>query len=48
MFGLKKAKKKTNKEIIVSILKPINPGLKKEDFIKDLETCIYSELDLLN
>jgi len=44
----KKGKKKTNKEIIVSILKPINPGLKKEDFIKDLETCIYSELDLLN
>ena len=44
----KKGKKKTNKEIIVSILKPINPGLRKEDFVQDLETCIYSELDLLN
>ena len=44
----KKGTKKTNKEIIVSILKPINPGLRKEDFVQDLETCIYSELDLLN
>ncbi len=40
--------KKTNKEITISILKPINPGLTKEDFISTLENNIYSELDLLN
>ena len=43
-FGLKQ----TNKEIIVSILKPISPGLKKENFIKTLENNIYSELNLIN
>ena len=44
----KKGKKNTNKEIIVSILKPINPGLTKEDFLKDLQQNIYSELDIIN
>ena len=44
----KVGKKKANKEITISILKPINPGLTKEDFISTLETNIYSELDLLN
>ena len=43
-----------SKEIIVvsiltiSILKPIVPGLEKEIFLKELESIIYSELDILN
>ncbi len=44
----KKGKKNPNKEIIISILRPINPGLEKEDFIKSLEEKIYSELDRIN
>ena len=44
----KKGKKISNKEITISILKPINPGLSKNDFIKTLEENIYSELDLIN
>jgi 1-acyl-sn-glycerol-3-phosphate acyltransferase len=44
----KKGKKKTNKDITVSILKPIGPGLEKEAFIKNLEKNIYSELDQIN
>jgi 1-acyl-sn-glycerol-3-phosphate acyltransferase len=43
-FGLKKS----NKTITISILKPISSGLPKEEFIKNLEYNIYSELDLLN
>ncbi len=41
-------KKKMNKEITISILKPIDPGLTKEEFMNTLEKKIYSELDLLN
>ena len=44
----KKGFKNTNKKITISILKPISPGLSKEEFIKLLEKNIYSELDLLN
>ena len=44
----KKKKKKTNTILTISILKPIEPGLKKEIFLKELEGAIYSELDLLN
>ena len=44
----KKGIKISNKEIIISILKPINPGLKKERFMQDLEQSIYSELNLIN
>ena len=44
----KKGNKSANKQIVVSILKPINPGLSKEDFIKILEETIYSELDFIN
>mgnify|MGYP001187078258 CR=1 FL=1 len=44
----KKGKNKSHQEITVSILKPINPGLSKDDFIQVLEKNIYSELDLLN
>ena len=40
--------KTPNKEIIISILKPIAPGLEKESFLKNLEKNIYSELDLIN
>ncbi len=39
---------KTNKTISVSILKPINPDIKKEDFLNLLEDTIYSELDKIN
>ena len=40
--------KNNNRTITISILKPIPPGLPKEEFIKLLEKNIYSELDLLN
>ena len=36
------------KTITISILKPIEPGLEKENFLKQLEQSIYSELDALN
>ena len=38
----------TNKTINISVLKPINPGLNKEDFLNLLEKNIYSELDKMN
>ena len=41
-------KKKMNKEITVSILEPIEPGLSKEEFTSKLEKKIYTELDKLN
>ena len=37
-----------NQEITISILKPIMPGLEKNNFLKSLEEKIYLELDLLN
>ncbi len=40
--------KKPNKEITISILQPIEPGLNKNEFIEILEKKIYQELDLLN
>ena len=40
--------KKINKILTISILKLIEPGLKKEIFLKELESAIYSELDILN
>ena len=39
--------KKTNKVITISILKPIKPGLQKEEFLKMLEKNIYDELNLI-
>ena len=39
--------KKTNKVITVSILKPIRPGLQKEEFLQVLQKKIYDELDLI-
>jgi 1-acyl-sn-glycerol-3-phosphate acyltransferase len=44
----KKGSKKINTILTISILKPIEPGLKKEIFLKKLENVIYSELDILN
>mgnify|MGYP006102578241 FL=1 len=44
----KKGSKKINTILTISILKAINPGLKKEIFLKELENAIYSELDVLN
>ena len=43
----KKGIKKTNKVITISILKPIKPGLQKEEFLQILEKKIYDELDLI-
>ena len=44
----KKGLKIPNKKITISILKPIEIGLSKEDFIKTLERNIYLELNLIN
>ena len=44
----KKGTKNTNRTITISILKPINAGLTKEEFLKILQDEIYSELNLLN
>ena len=44
----KKGTTKNNTILIISILKPIEPGLEKEVFLKQLENTIYSELDVLN
>ena len=40
--------KQVNKILTISILKPIDPGLENEIFLKKLENVIYSELDLLD
>ena len=44
----KKGKKNSNKEIIVSILEPIQTGLNKDEFVNKLQQKIYSELDIIN
>ena len=44
----KKGPKKINTILTISILKPIEPGLDKDIFLKKLENIIYSELDILN
>ena len=43
----KKGIKKTNKVITISILKPVLPGLQKEEFLQVLQKKIYEELDLI-
>ena len=43
----KKGLKKSHKSITVSILKPINSGINKENFLQILERNIYDELNLL-
>ena len=44
----KNGPKKSNQIITLSILKPIEPGLKREIFLRILEKNIYSELDSFN
>jgi len=44
----KKGSKKINTILTISILKPIEPGLEKKNFLRRLENVIYSELDVLN
>ena len=44
----KKGLKKIGTTLIVSILKPIEPGIDKEIFLKKLQDDIYYELDILN
>ena len=44
----KKGFKNSHKTITISILKPIEAGIEKEEFIKILENRIYSELNLIN
>ena len=44
----KKGSKRTNTILTISILKPIEPGLERKIFLKELENTIYSELDVLN
>jgi len=44
----KKGLKKVNTILTVSILEAIEPGLKKEIFLRKLESVIYAELDMLN
>ena len=44
----KKGTNKKNTILTISILKPIEPGLEKVIFLKELENAIYSELDILN
>ncbi len=39
---------KTNQDITVSILDPIDPGLKSDDFVKQLENKIYNELKIIS
>ena len=43
----KQGLKKNNQSLTISILKPIDPGLDKEVFLKKLQNEIYSELDTL-
>ena len=43
----KRGIKNNKRTITISILKPIHPGMSKDDFLKNLENCIYSELDSL-
>ena len=43
----KKGFMQTNKEITISILEPIDPGMKSDNFTSTIERKIYSELDLI-
>ena len=44
----KHGSKKINTTLTVSILNPIEPGLNKGIFLKNLQDIIYTELDTLN
>ena len=41
----KKGSLKPNKSITISILKPVNPGMKPDDFTSSIEEKIYSEIE---
>ena len=43
----KRGIKNNKRTITISILEPIHPGMSKDEFLENLENCIYSELDLL-
>ncbi len=43
----KRGIKNNKRTITISILKPIRAGMSKDEFLKNLENCIYAELDLL-
>ena len=43
----KRGHKNSQRTITISILKQINPGKPKDEFLKNLENSIYAELDLL-
>ena len=43
----KRGIKNIKRTITISILKPIHSGISKDEFLKNLEKCIYAELDLL-
>ena len=44
----KKGLMKSNQNLIISILKPIEPGKDKIEFLNLLQNCIYEELDKMN
>ena len=44
----KRGPKNSHKIITVSILEPINAGMSNENFLENLESKIYNELDILN
>ena len=44
----KKGPLQKNKNITISILKPIDPGMKPDEFTSTIERYIYSELDLID
>ena len=44
----KKGRLKSNSILTISILEPIEAGLDKDVFLKNLQNKIYSELDILN
>ena len=43
----KEGKMSYNKELKISILNPVNSGMKNDEFIKSLENSMYKELDRL-
>jgi len=44
----KRGSKNSHKTITVSILEPIDAGMSNENFLENLESKIYNELDILN
>ena len=44
----KEGLKSSNKEIVISIMPKINAGMNKNEFTKNLEKMIYSELNKIN